>query len=271
MIKRSLLVGGLVLYLAYIVMPIILILVGSFGEKWFGTLFPQGFTWRWYIDLFSRSMYLRALKMRLIVGALSVAINSFISICTAYAVSVLDKRWLKSLVDFLVLLPVAIPPVVMGLGLIQAFNWPSFSWVGTVKLLVGAHLIYTLPFMLRPIVANFELIDWRTMEEAGLSLGAHPLFLARKILIPNVIPGIISGALMTFSMSLGEFQLAAMVTGSATQTHPVVLYQAFYVSTGFACAATVLLVAISIFSLAGLLLLGKFFGFSSSNITMGGA
>jgi putative spermidine/putrescine transport system permease protein len=132
-------------------------------------------------------------------------------------------------------------------------------------------LIYTLPFMLRPIVANFELIDWRTMEEAGLSLGAHPLFLARKILIPNVIPGIISGALMTFSMSLGEFQLAVMVTGSATQTYPVVLYQAFYVSTGFACAATVLLVAISIFSLAGLLLLGRFFGFTTSSITVGGA
>jgi len=65
--------------------------------------------------------------------------------------------------------------------------------------------------------------------------------------------------------------LAVMVTGSATQTYPVVLYQAFYVSTGFACAATVLLVAISIFSLAGLLLLGRFFGFTTSSITVGGA
>jgi len=270
MMKKSLIFSGLMLYLVYVILPVVLIILGSFGEKWFGTLFPQGFTLQWYKDLFSRSMYIRALRMSIIVGGLSVIITSFVGICTAYAVSVFGKRWLKSLVNFLVLLPVAIPPVVMGLGLIQAFNWPSFSWVGTTKLLLGAHLVYTLPFMLKPIVANFELIDWKTMEEAGLSLGASWPLLVRKVLIPNVMPGIISGALMTFSMSLGEFQLAVMVTGSATQTYPVVLYQAFYVSTGFACAATVLLVAISIFSLVGLLILGKLFGFSTSEITIGG-
>ena len=75
-----------------------------------------------------------------------------------------------------------------------------------------------------------------------------------------MLPGLTSGALMTFAMSLGEFQLAVMVTGSASQTYPVVLYQAFYVSTGFACAATMLLVLLSLFSLTGVLILRKAFG-----------
>jgi putative spermidine/putrescine transport system permease protein len=64
---------------------------------------------------------------------------------------------------------------------------------------------------------------------------------------------------MTFAMSLGEFQLAVMVTGSASQTYPVVLYQAFYVSTGFACAAATLLITMSLASLAGVIAMGFLF------------
>ena len=89
----------------------------------------------------------------------------------------------------------------------------------------------------------------------------------RRVLIPNLLPGLLSGALMTFVMSLGEFQLAVMVTGSVTQTFPVVLYQAFYVSTGFACAATTLLILVSLLTLSGLALLGRSF---SADATLGG-
>ena len=93
--------------------------------------------------------------------------------------------------------------------------------------------------MLRPLMANMEMLQWNTLEEAGISLGASPLFLATKVLIPNLLPGLLSGAVMTLChVPSVNFSLAVMVTGSSSQTYPVVLYQAFYVSTGFACAAT---------------------------------
>lgn len=155
----------------------------------------------------------------------------------------------------------------MGLGLIQAFNWKGFSLVGTWPLLLGAHVVYTLPFMMRPLMANIEMIRWSLLEEACLSLGASFGMTLRRVLIPNLLPGLLSGALMTFAMSLGEFQLAVMVTGSVTQTFPVVLYQAFYVSTGFACAATTLLILVSLLTLSGLALLGRSF---SADATLGG-
>jgi len=120
--------------------------------------------------------------------------------------------------------------------------------------------VYTLPFMLRPLMANMDMLNWNILEEAGTSLGASPFFLASRVLVPNLVPGLLSGAIMTFAMSLGEFQLAVMVTGSASQTYPVVLYQAFYVSTGFACAATTLLVLFSILSLGAVIFLGRLFG-----------
>lgn len=268
MLRRALWLSAGICWFVYVLAPIALLLVGSFGEKWFGTLLPTGFTLTWYNNLFSKAMYVRAMGMSLLVASLSVLINGVIGICSVYAVSALQVKWLRRTFDFIILLPIAIPPVVMGLGLVQAFNWVSFSLVGTWQLLLGAHLVYTLPFMLRPLMANMEMLNWNVLEEAGASLGASPFFLATRVLVPNLLPGLLAGGIMTFAMSLGEFQLAVMVTGSASQTYPVVLYQAFYVSTGFACAATTLLVLFSILSLGGVLFLGRLFGARGAGLPM---
>jgi putative spermidine/putrescine transport system permease protein len=117
-------------------------------------------------------------------------------------------------------------------------------------------------------MANMDMLNWTVLEEAGTSLGATPFFLATRVLVPNLVPGLLSGAIMTFAMSLGEFQLAVMVTGSASQTYPVVLYQAFYVSTGFACAATTLLALFSILSLGAVIFLGRLFGTRSAGMAV---
>ena len=269
MFYRALLFSGAITYFCYVIAPIALILVGSFGKIWFGTLLPEGFTLEWYSQLFSQAMYYNAIKISLLFGFLTVLFNAMISIPAVYAVQVLGKKWLKSLMNFLILLPIAVPPVVMGLGLVQAYNWSFFSLIGKWQLLLGAHLVYTLPFMVRPLMANMELINWTVLEEAGLSLGAGSWMMVRRVLIPNLMPGLVSGALMTFAMSLGEFQLAVMLTSSSSQTYPVVLYQAFYVGTGFACAATMVLVVISIFTLFGVILLGKLFSSEKSQRKLG--
>ena len=259
MLRRSVFSSLIILYFAFVLAPIFLILAGSFGEKWFGTLLPTGFTLDWYSQLFGKAMYVRAMVMSLWVASLTVLFNAFISVLAVYAIHVSGSRRLRAAFEASMLLPIAIPPVVMGLGLIQAFNWQSFSLVGRWQLLLGAHVVYTLPFMMRPLMSNIEMIRWSLLEEACLSLGVSFGAMVRRVLVPNLLPGLMSGALMTFAMSLGEFQLAVMVTGSATQTFPVVLYQAFYVSTGFACAATTLLILTSLMALTGIVLMGRSF------------
>ncbi|MCX7730722.1 MAG: ABC transporter permease subunit, partial [Candidatus Caldatribacterium sp.] len=159
------------------------------------------------------------------------------------------KRMLRLLLDMTVILPVALPPIVLGIGLVQAYNWPSFSLVGTWQLLLFAHVLYSLPFMVKPIMANLDLLDWNTLEEAAESLGASRWYAFKRVLLPNLKPGILSGSIMTFAFSFGEFQLALILTSSASQTYPVVLYQAFYVSTGFACAAVTLLVLLAVLAI----------------------
>ena len=269
-LKRSLGIAFFFLYFAYVLVPILLLLVGSFGERWFSTLLPEGFTLKWYFDLFTNPMYTKAIGRSLLVAALTVVLNAAIAIPAVYAVHTLGGRFLRSVYDSVILLPIAVPPIVMGLGLIQSFNWPGFSLVGTWQLLLGAHIVYTLPFTLRPIMANMEMIQWNVLEEAGMSLGAGMPLLFRRVLVPNLMPGILSGALMTFAMSLGEFQLAVMLTSSNSQTYPVVLYQAFYVSTGFACSATMVLIVTSLFTLLGVIFLGRLFGMGKTQILFGG-
>ncbi|MCS7232889.1 MAG: ABC transporter permease subunit [Synergistetes bacterium] len=255
--KKGLSFSALILYMSFIFLPILLISLGAFGQKWFGTLLPEGFTLRWYRELFTQRMYYEALMRSLIVAALVIIINLAVSIPAAYSIVVSENRLLKSLYNFIILLPIAIPPVVLGLGFIEAYNIPGLKLIGSLKGLILAQCIYTLPFTLKPIVANLEMLSWKTMEEAAYSLGANVLYIIRKLLIPNLLPGIIAGSIMTFAMSIGEFQLAVILTSSKSQTYPVVLYQAFYVSTGLACAATSLLVWMSIFSLLGIVYMSK--------------
>ncbi|MCS7242908.1 ABC transporter permease [Candidatus Caldatribacterium sp.] len=237
------------LLVLYILLPIALILVGSFGKKWFGSLLPQGFTLEWYKTLFEERMYLRSLRMSVFVGVLTVLCTTLLSLPSVYAVYVSRKRMLRLLLDMTVILPVALPPIVLGIGLVQAYNWPSFSLVGTWQLLLFAHVLYSLPFMVKPIMANLDLLDWNTLEEAAESLGASRWYAFKRVLLPNLKPGILSGSIMTFAFSFGEFQLALILTSSASQTYPVVLYQAFYVSTGFACAAVTLLVLLAVLAI----------------------
>ncbi len=150
MMRRALWLSGGICWFAYVLAPLALILVGSFGEKWFGTLLPTGFTLKWYADLFSKTMYVRAMGMSLLVACLTVFTNALVG----YVPSTPCPSSVKMAPAGLRLrypAPIAIPPVVMGLGLVQGFNWPSFSLVGTWQLLLGAHLVYTLPFMLAPL------------------------------------------------------------------------------------------------------------------------
>lgn len=237
-------------FLLFILVPIILIFLGSLGDSWYGTILPTGlFTFRWYKVLLEEIMYLRAIKMSLLIGILAVFINISIGIPAVYAIYTSTSENLKKLLDILIILPIAIPPLVVATGLIQFYNQKWLNLVGKWPLLLFAHLIFTLPFMIEPIHANLKLINWKLLEEAAESLGASEMYKFTRILIPNLLPGILSGALMVFTMSLGEFQLAVMLSGFRTQTYPVVLFQAFSRETGFACAATSILIGVSIFSL----------------------
>lgn len=80
LLRRSFFLSLIVLYFAFVLSPIFLMVLGSFGDKWFGTLLPSGFTLKWYVQLFGKSMYVRAMFMSLRVAALTVLLNAAIAV-----------------------------------------------------------------------------------------------------------------------------------------------------------------------------------------------
>jgi putative spermidine/putrescine transport system permease protein len=244
----------------YLLLPMFLVIIGSFGKKWYGTILPEGFTLEWYQKLFSNVIFTRALRMSFFISTLVAVVNIAIGVPAVYAIYVSQKKYLKRFFDNFVMLPIAVSPLVIGMGLIQAYNWPSFSLIGTWEILLFAHCVFTIPFMVKPVMANLEMINWKELDEASESLGGSGWFKAKRVLIPNLLPGILAGSLMSFSISLGEFPLAVLLSGSTTQTYPVALYQAFYFPVGFACAATFLLLFAALISLLGMTFLMKFTG-----------
>lgn len=133
----------------------------------------------------------------------------------------------RPLMDFLALVPFAIPAVVMSVGLIQVYGTPNtltsilsfglvpllsnppFNIVNTSPLLVCAYVIVSLPFVYRPIDNNLRAINTRVLTEAAYSLGSGWWRTFGFVIFPNILPGVISAALLTFSTVMGEFTLAS--------------------------------------------------------------
>ncbi len=146
----------------------------------------------------------------------------------------------------LYLLPIAAPPLVLGFGFILVFSSDALPFLGATWLLVAGHVVLTLPYLMQTLVADMRHLDLRTLETAAESMGAG--FAARffDIVVPSLRHSLASGLIMVAALSIGEFQLSNLVAGFLSRPYPVVLLQAFYGATGFACAATVVLLALAL-------------------------
>ena len=126
---------------------------------------------------------------------------------------------------------VALPPLVLAFGFILVFSSDTLPWLGSVWLLAAGHVVLGLPYFLQTVVADMQRLGLHALEEAAESLGSSGLQRFMHIIVA--------------ALSLGEFQFSNLVAGFLNRTYPVVLLQAFYGATGFACAATVVLLLLA--------------------------
>ena len=113
-------------------------------------------------------------------------------------------------IDAIAMLPLAIPGLAIALALLLTYNgFSDFrrSWL----FILAGHVVFTLPFMTRSVMAIFSAIDVKTLDESASSLGASPLRRFLDVIVPNARPGILAGSLMVVTLSLGEFNLTWML------------------------------------------------------------
>lgn len=233
-------------YLVYLAVPIVLLLVGSFGDLWLNTILPTGFTAHWYRDVAADPSFRRAFAASLTVVTLTCTACAAIGLPLAYAVFRAESARVRALARVLYQMPVALPPLVLAFGFILVFSSDTLPWLGSIWLLAAGHVVLGLPYFLQTVVADMQRLGLRALEDAAESLGSRGWQRFVHIVLPALRQSILAGSIIVAALSIGEFQFSNLIAGFLNRTYPVVLLQAFYGATGFACAATVVLLALAL-------------------------
>lgn len=153
------------------------------------------------------------------VALATIAFGLLLVVPTAYWIQLRLPR-LRPLVEFITLLPLVIPAIVIVFGYIRLYNSSSYipltnSVSGTNFLLIASYVTLSLPYMYRAVDTGLRTIDIRTLTEASQSLGANWPTILFKVIFPNVRAAVLSGAFLTFAIVIGEFTMAALLSRPA--------------------------------------------------------
>jgi putative spermidine/putrescine transport system permease protein len=217
-------IAGLVTMLAvvFLVAPAILSILAGLSVNYARGI-ASGVTLSWVFEVWEA--YADTILRSIVVALATLAITLVIGVPAGYALVRKGGRFAR-LVEELVTLPVAIPGLALALALLIAYGGFG-AFRGSILFIITGHVLYTLPFMLRAVMAVLASFDWRSMDEGGASLGASPWRRFIDIILPNARPGILAGALTVVTLSIGEFNLTWMLHTPLTKTLPVGLADAY--------------------------------------------
>ncbi|MFG1282457.1 ABC transporter permease [Xanthobacter autotrophicus] len=207
---------------AFLMVPAGASILAGFTANYFRGV-SSGLTLKWIGEVLALYSDTIALSIAIALGTLGVTL--LIGVPAAWALARRPSR-LTRLVEEVVTLPVAIPGLALALALILAYGGIREFRMSPLFILTG-HVLYTLPFMLRAVMAVLAAVDVRTLEEGAASLGASPLQRFFHVVVPNARGGILAGALMVVTLSIGEFNLTWMLHTPLTKTLPVGLADSY--------------------------------------------
>ena len=245
-----------IFFLLYLLLPMLAPVVYSFSQMWLGLL-PEGFTLAWYRRVFTDPKYLEGAWLSLRIALLAVAINVLVGVPTAYVAHTWSGRVGEGIRRLLQVLSLLVPPLVVGLGFLLAFNRPPLALSGTFWIVVLGHAALGFPFFFRTVYAGLAGIDVRLLMEAAQASGAGLWARLRHVLLPNLLPAVLSGGLVAFAISMGEFEVTSMVAGFGTVTLPLLLFQSLREDFRAASAVASLLLYVTLLALLGLTFLRR--------------
>ncbi|MCG6269369.1 ABC transporter permease [Vibrio furnissii] len=215
--------------------PILATLVYSLSSRWGATILPDGFTLDWYLKLLSDTRFIEALGRSLLVCVAALALSTLLILPAIFVVFYYFPK-LDRVMNLLILLPFAVPPVVSSVGLLQLYADSAVPIVGTPWILIGTYFTIALPFMYRALANSFSAIHLRDLMDAAHLLGASTTQAFLQIVLPNVRKGLMASLFLSFSFLLGEFVFANILVGTRYETLQIYLYNMRQTSGHFTSA-----------------------------------
>ncbi len=207
---------------AFLIVPVVLSMLAGVTANYLVGL-HSGFTLRWVFEVWDG--YRDTIFRSVAIALACLAATLVLGVPAAYALARAKNRFAR-LVEELLVLPIAVPGLATALALIATYGaWRGFR-TSSAFILVG-HVLFTLPFMVRSVLAVLSAIDLKTLEEGAASLGAGFVQRFFGIVLPNCRNGILAGSLMVVTLSIGEFNMTWLLHTPLTKTLPVGLADAY--------------------------------------------
>jgi putative spermidine/putrescine transport system permease protein len=248
---RVALVGALL----YLTLPLLATVLFSLATVWSKSILPEGYTLDWYKAAFADDRFLPTATHTLQATVGAAIISPLLVVPALLAVHLRAPKW-KPALEFLSIIPWALPGVVLALAMIRAYVNPYNA--NRTALLILSYVLLSLPFMFRSIDASLTSIDARTLSEAAQMLGAGWFDIGHRVLLPGIMPGLMSGILLIAALGAGEYALASLLAGSGWKTFPIFQAQAQNVDGRIASALAIIgLIYVLVVSLSLLYISGR--------------
>ena len=208
---------GLILFFLYV--PIVVLIVQSFNAgksraNW------EGFSLRWYQELFNDAAIMQALYVTVSIAVLAAIVSTILGTLAAIGIHSMKKRP-QGLMMTLTNIPMTMPDIVTGISLMLLFIFTKVErGFGTMLL---AHITFDTPYVILSVLPKLKQMNKHSYE-AALDLGATPTYALFHVILPEIMPGVITGAMLAFTMSLDDFTVSYFTTSPLVQNLSTLIY-----------------------------------------------
>ena len=214
------------LLLAFLFAPIAILLVFSFNEAKSLSVF-SGFSLYWYRELFRDGETLSAVRNTLVLAVSAAVLSTVMGTAAAVGLRLLRRRWLRAMMDSVTNIPMINPDIITGISLMLMFVFVGRLFGAATSLnfatMLIAHITFCLPYVILQVLPKLNQMD-PALPEAAMDLGCTPLQAFFRAELPEIMPGVITGFIMAFTLSLDDFVISYFTAGNGFVTLPIRIY-----------------------------------------------
>lgn len=245
--RKNLVYTFSILVLLFLMLPTFIVIPMSFSSSQYLQFPPPGFSLKWYQSFFKSSTWIDSFVFSIKIGLTTAILASILGTFSALVLARVKSKWMNA-VYYLIMTPMIVPLIVIAVAMYSFFV--QYRLQGTFIGLVIAHTIIALPYVVTTVLGTLKGFDYR-LEQAAMSLGAHPFIAFMKVTVPIISPALISGALFAFIASFDELIVSIFVSGTVSKTLPVRMWEGIRLEidpTITAISTILILISIALFT-----------------------
>ncbi|WP_334294993.1 MULTISPECIES: ABC transporter permease [unclassified Romboutsia] len=181
----------------------------------------EGFTFKWYQSLFQDERIMTALFYTIVIAVVASLVATIIGTITAIGIHNMKRGKLKKVILNVNNLPILNPDVVTGVSLMTLFVFLNVEF--GFKTILLSHIVFNIPYVILSVLPKLKQLP-PNIEDAAMDLGATPMYALKKVVIPQIKPGIISGMLIAFTMSIDDFVISFFTAGNGVTNLSIEIY-----------------------------------------------